>query len=163
MKTTRLLPFLLLVLLFNQGHTPASPDREFFVAATPCDPVARHLLGIPADIDCEFIKWKLALMRDPQTDAPFRFVLNYTYGMTKAGTRGFLNDGTSKETGGKWSIGKNTGNSPGDHIFVLRPANQLSISLLRLDDNLLHLLDNNGRLMIGNAGFSYTFNHSKGI
>lgn len=162
MKTHRFLPFLLLVMFFNQGHRP-SPEREMFVGATPCDPVARHLLSIPMDMDCEMIKWKIALQRHPRDQNPTRFTLQYTYGMTKPGTQGFANDGFSREINGEWHIEKNTGKVPGADIFVLQSQSKTPIRLLRLDNRLLHLLDPEGNLMIGNAGFSYAMNRSTGI
>nr|WP_295928818.1 hypothetical protein [uncultured Dyadobacter sp.] len=162
MKTSRLLPFLFLIMLLCPGYKP-SPEREIFVGATPCDPVARHLLSIPMEMQCEMIKWKIALQRHPRDQNPTRFTLQYTYGMTKPGTQGFANDGVSKEINGEWHAEKNAGKAPGGAVFVLKSQSKTPIRLLRLDDRLLHLLDLEGKLMIGNAGFSYTFNRSTGI
>lgn len=136
-----------------------SPDPEIFVAATPCDAVPRHLLGIPADLDCEMIKWRLILRRDPHNLGRDEFQLQYTYGMTKPGTQGFMNDGFSKELSGKWAISKNSRQLPGKQVLTLQPTtSRESITLLQMSDRMLHLLDTRGNLMIGNAGFSYTFN-----
>lgn len=157
MKKSILLPLLLL----TGWVTPdiLSPDPELFVAATPCDAVPRHLLAIPANIDCEMIKWRLTLRRDPRNLGRDDFKLEYTYGMTKPGTRGFKNDGFSKEISGKWIISKNAGKTPGKQVFTLQPvSSQSSIAFLQINDRMLHLLDTEGGLMIGNAGFSYTFN-----
>jgi hypothetical protein len=149
--------FIWLPLLLLAGW--AAPDLVIFVAASPCDAVPRHLLGIPGNLDCEMIKWRLTLRRDPRNLGRDDFKLQYTYGMTKPGTQGFMNDGFSKEISGKWVISKNPGKTPGKQIFTLQPASsQNAISLLQLNDRLLHLLDTQGHLMIGNAGFSYTFN-----
>lgn len=152
-----LLPFL----LFAAGATPGlvSPEPEIFVAATPCDAVPRHMLGIPGDFDCEMIKWRLTLRRDPRNLGRDDFKLQYTYGMTKPGTQGFMNDGFSKELSGKWIISKNTGQLTGKQVFTLQPtASRGAITFLQMSDRMLHLLDMQGNLMIGNAGFSYTFN-----
>lgn len=149
------------LLLLSGGAAPGliSPEPEIFVAATPCDAVPRQLLAIPGDLDCEMIKWRLTLRRDPRNLGRDDFRLQYTYGMTKPGTRGFMNDGVSKEISGKWIIAKNTGKAPGKQIFTLQPdASQTAITLVQMNDRLLHLLDTRGNLMIGNAGFSYTFN-----
>lgn len=136
-----------------------SPEPEVFVAATPCDAVPRHLLAIPADLDCEMIKWRITLRRDPRNLGRDDFKLQYTYGMTKPGTQGSMNDGFSKEFSGKWVISGNTGKTPGKQIFSLEPtASESKITLLQMSDRMLHLLDTQGNLMIGNAGFSYTFN-----
>ncbi|PSL27279.1 copper resistance protein NlpE N-terminal domain-containing protein [Dyadobacter jiangsuensis] len=136
-----------------------SPEPEVFVAATPCDAVPRHLLAIPDNLDCEMIKWRLTLRRDPRNLGRDDFKLQYTYGITKPGTQGFMNDGFSKEISGKWVISGNTGKTPGKQIFTLEPtASESKITLLQMSDRMLHLLDTQGNLMIGNAGFSYTFN-----
>ena len=136
-----------------------SPEPEIFVAATPCDAIPRHLLAIPGNLDCEMIKWRLTLRRDPRNLGRDDFKLHYTYGMTKPSTQGFMNDGFSKEISGKWVISKNTGKLPGKQIFTLQPTDsQAAVALLQMSDRVLHLLDTQGNLMIGNAGFSYTFN-----
>ncbi|GAA4395818.1 hypothetical protein GCM10023187_03220 [Nibrella viscosa] len=114
------------------------------------------MLSIPAEISCEFIKWRLALQRDPRNQLPTTYTLKYTYGMTKPSTMDFLNGGTSLEKTGKWVIRKEAGNR---EVFVLNPDTpEAAISFVRLDDKLLHLLDREGRLMIGHAGWSYTLN-----
>ena len=152
------LPFLLL----TGWVTPdlmVSPEPEVFVAATPCDAVPRHLMAIPGNIDCEMIKWRLTLRRDPRNLGRDDFKLQYTYGMTKPGTQGFMNDGISKEIAGKWTVAKNSGKTPGKQVFTLQSTSpETSIKLLQMSDKMLHLLDLQGNLMIGNAGFSYTFN-----
>jgi hypothetical protein len=157
MKKLIWLPLLLITGWVRPGLI--SPEPEIFIAATPCDAIPRHLLAIPANLDCEMIKWRLTLRRDPRNLGRDDFKLQYTYGMTKPGTQGFMNDGFSKEISGKWVISKNTGRTPGRQVFTLKPvSSQTSIALLQMNDRLLHLLDIQGNLMIGNAGFSYTFN-----
>ncbi|MCF0071166.1 copper resistance protein NlpE [Dyadobacter sp. CY261] len=152
------LPLLLLFSWTTQGHT-TSPEPDIFVAATPCDAVPRELLSIPGDMDCEMIKWRLTLRHDPRNLGRDDFKLQYTYGMTKPGTRGFMGDGVGKEITGKWHMAENTGKTPGKRIFTLEPgASKAPVTFLQLNDKLLHLLDQQGNLMIGNAGFSYTFN-----
>ncbi|SDF75622.1 NlpE N-terminal domain-containing protein [Dyadobacter soli] len=157
MKKYILLPLLLLTAAI--APETVSPEPEIYVAATPCDAVPRHLLAVPANLDCEMIKWRLTLRRDPRNLGRDDFKLQYTYGMTKPGTEGFMNDGFSKELSGKWVIAKNTSKLPGKQVFTLQPTNsQSNITLLQMSDRILHLLDTQGNLMIGNSGFSYTFN-----
>ena len=166
MKKSVWLPLFLLAGLVAAGwvmpENVVSPEPEIFVAATPCDAVPRHLLDIPANLDCEMIKWRLTLRRDPRNLGRDDFKLQYTYGMTKPGTQGFMNNGFSKEISGKWVISKNPGKTPGRQILTLLPvASQSTITLLQMSDRMLHLLDMQGDLMIGNAGFSYTFNKQR--
>ncbi|ACT96553.1 hypothetical protein Dfer_5360 [Dyadobacter fermentans DSM 18053] len=150
------------LLLFTGSAAPdynVSPTPDTFVAATPCGDVPRHQLGIPADLECEMIKWRLTFRRDPRRQGRDDFRLQYTYGMTKPGTRGFMNNGTSNEISGTFRITENKGATTGRYIFTLQPTgSKTPIAFLQLNEHLLHLLDQQGHLMIGNAGFSYTFN-----
>ncbi|NIJ52776.1 copper resistance protein NlpE N-terminal domain-containing protein [Dyadobacter arcticus] len=158
MKFTRFL--ILMTLTFaSVMATSSSPDPVTYVSASPCDAVARHYLDIPKDLDCEMIKWRLSLHKDPRNQSPTRFELTYTYGMTKPGTEGFMNGGFTKALKGQWSSTKSTAPSAGTDVYKLTPdSGKGSISFLKLDENVLHLLDLKGNLMIGNAGYSYTLN-----
>ncbi|ARK11119.1 hypothetical protein [Fibrivirga algicola] len=147
--------FVLLAVGFIQASRSA-PEPATFVASTPCDLIPRVLLTIPTDTDCEFIKWKLTLQVDAATKTPGRFTLDYTYGMTLANTTGFVNGGGSKQKTGVWRITQDTRNRT---IYQLVPdSSGEAIALVNLDNKLLHLLDQQGRLMIGHGGWSYTLN-----
>lgn len=121
-----------------------SPQRALFAASTPCSEGTRPVPGIPREGGCELIKWELRFSDGSYT-------LDCNYGIPKQGTRGFIGGGKRLHREGRW---KREGNK-----VVLdpdRPAE--SISFLRLNENLLHLLDSSGRLMVGNGGWSYTLN-----
>ena len=90
---------------------------------------------------------------------PGAFKLKYVYGLAQEGTPGFIGGGTTVEAEGVWTIVKGTTSHP--HAIVYRLTDNKTnktISFLKLSDDLLHLLDNNQRLMIGNAAWSYTLN-----
>lgn len=141
------------------GANGSSPEPLVFVASTPCDGIPRTMLSIPAQAPCEFIIWTLSLRRDPRNQAPTAYRLSYTYGMSKPGTQGFLDGGTTATKEGKWTILKGTGNR---ETYRLDPDTpETALSFAKLDDNLLHLLDPQGKLMIGHAGWSYTLNLKK--
>ncbi|MBD2701169.1 copper resistance protein NlpE N-terminal domain-containing protein [Spirosoma sp. BT702] len=155
MKTLKISTFILLAACFVQASR-TSPDPTTFVASTPCDMIPRTMLSIPANADCEFIKWNLALRRDPRNQNPTFYKLSYTYGMTQPGTTGFRNGGTSLTKEGNWISRKDATNKETYQLNSNTP--ETSLSFARLDDNLLHLLDPQGRLMVGHAGWSYTLN-----
>ncbi|WP_420150818.1 hypothetical protein [Spirosoma sp.] len=155
MKTLKISTFLLLATCFIQASR-VSPDPVTFVGSTPCDMIPRNMLSIPINADCEFIKWNLALRRDPRNQAPTTFRLSYTYGLTQPNTTGFRNNGTSQTKEGNWSIRKDASNKETYRLNATTP--ETSITFARLDDNLIHLLDSQGKLMIGHAGWSYTLN-----
>lgn len=155
MKSLNLL--ILLAVCFVQASR-TSPRPAIFVASTPCDMIPRTMLSIPANADCEFIKWNLTLQRDPPNQAPTLYKLSYTYGMTQPGTMGFCNGGTSLTKAGNWVIRKDAKNK--DTYQLNSDTPETSLSFASLDDNLLHLLDPQGKLMIGHGGWSYTLNRT---
>ncbi len=151
-----------ILLFLSQAKAPLSPDPEIFTGTSPCGAAVRPLLSIPANIDCEMIKWHLSLVHIPRKEALSTFQLKYSYGMSQGGTQGLVNDGATAELKGNWISQKNTGKLPGDTIIQLKPSDEKNtISFIKLDNNLMHLTDKAGALMIGNAGWSYTLNRAK--
>lgn len=149
----------MLLAIYSVQASRPSPEPVVFAASTPCDMIPRTLLSIPAGADCEFITWQLTLRRDVHNQTPTTYNLRYTYGMAKAGTRGFVADGTTKTKTGRWDVVPYAGNRV---MYRLNPDSTAhTITFIRLDDNLLHLLDPQGKLMIGHGGWSYTMNRKK--
>jgi len=128
-----------------------------FVASSPCGIGSRPLPGIPVNVDCEWIKWNLSLSGDAAH--PTTYILTYTWGMTKPSTTEFKDGGTTVTMKGKWSVSKGTANDPEAIVYTLDPDKPAtSIQLVKLSDQLLHLLDKSKRLMIGSPAWSYTLN-----
>lgn len=121
-----------------------SPKPVVFVASTPCSAGTRPVPGISREEGCELIKWELKLTGS-------RYMLDCDYGMPKQGTRGFINGGKHLHREGRWK-------GEGKKVFLDPDQPAVSISFLRLSENLLHLLDSRGRLMIGTGAWSYTLN-----
>ncbi|HEV8505764.1 MAG TPA: hypothetical protein VGQ53_10205 [Chitinophagaceae bacterium] len=119
-----------------------------FEATTPCDDISRSLLNIPTTDKSVMMKWALTFL------TPNSYKLIYTYGMDKANTRGFSEGAITKEQTGKWTKSKykNT------EIYTLTADNAPSLSFLKLNENVLHLLDAGKNLMVGNGAWSYTLN-----
>lgn len=130
-----------------------------FVASTPCSEGTRPLPEIPVHADCEFIRWNLTLYQNPKTFRPTTYKLQYTYGLARQGTPGFIDGGTNVEQQGVWTIVNGIPSNPDAIVYRLtdNKSNQ-TISFLKLSDNLLHLLDADAHLMIGTAAWSYTLN-----
>jgi hypothetical protein len=143
------LPALLFIVNTARGQAPV-----VYVASTPCSTGTRPLPGIPpGKTGCELIKWVLKL----SGDGTGTYILDCDYGMPKQGTRGFINGGTRLHREGKWVIVKETHTNPSAVIYCLDPDKPAeSISFIRLNDNLLHLLDSSGQLMTGTGAWSYT-------
>jgi hypothetical protein len=140
----------------------ASTVLGVFVASTPCSEGTRPLPGISVRADCEFIIWNLTLYQNPGTFAPTTYKLAYSYGLSQPGTPGFIGGGTKVEMKGTWSMIKGAGSDGGRIVYrLLTDMPNTTISFLKLNDYLLHLLDNDKRLMIGSASYSYTLNRIK--
>ncbi|KAA9347083.1 copper resistance protein NlpE N-terminal domain-containing protein [Larkinella humicola] len=152
----KLLKKSILIVLAAGFMQATSPEPAVYFATTPCDGIPRMWLSIPATADCEMIQWNLALQRDPRNQAPTFYKLSYAYGISKPSTQTLMNNGTRGVKEGQWSLVKDRKNRD---LYRLTPtAPDAPISLVKLDDRLLHLLDQEGNLMIGHAGWSYTLN-----
>lgn len=134
----------------------------YFVGSSPCGNVIHPLLKMPANVACDFTKWKLTLYQDPVTKAPDTFQLSCQYGVSQPNTSGFIGGGTSVEAAGKWAIVKGSKTNPEAVVYQLNPDRpEISLSFIKMDENVIHLLYSDKSLMIGNAGYSYTFNKAK--
>ena len=143
----------------QKNSTGSSSVLGIFVASTPCTQGTRPLPGIPVNGDCEFMKWNLTLYQDGSKKTPTIYKLNCVYGLPKQGTTGFIGGGKKVEMEGKWTIMKGTGSNPNAIVYRLNDnITNKTISFLKLNDDLLHLLDRDQRLMIGSAAWSYTLN-----
>jgi hypothetical protein len=152
-----LLVSLLLFTVTNSCSQNNSPENSAilgtFVASTPCTQGTRPIPGIPVNTDCELIKWKLTLFQDET------YKLHCVYGLSKQGTTGFIEGGKQVNIEGKWTISNGTAADPNAVIYRLNDdKTNRTISFLKLNDDLLHLLDSDQRLMTGNAAWSYTMN-----
>lgn len=146
----------------NLRRADSLPAAAVFVASTPCSAGTRPLPGIPKEAECELMKWELKLSRGRGGQAPGTYVLDCDYGLPRQGTRGLINGGRRLHREGKWIIVKGTSTNPDAIIYRLDPDKpQASVSFLRLNDDLLHLLDSKQQLMIGTGAWSYTLNRIK--
>jgi len=127
------------------------------VGNTPCNTQARPLLQIPEDADCEQIIWSLVLRQDPQTGVPSTFSLKGSYGMSKQGSNDLIGGGTSVSMEGKWTITKGTNHDPDAIVYQIKPDNsQTTISFLKINDDLIHILSREKSMLVGNGAWSYT-------
>lgn len=159
---TASLLFVVVVNSYSQQNNPgASSVLGVFVASTPCSQGSRPLPGIPVNANCEFIKWNLTLYQDENAKSPTTYKLHFAYGLPKQGTTGFIDGGYKGEMEGTWKIVKGMGSDSNAIVYELSDKKTgKTISLLRLNDGVLHLLDSDQHLMIGSAAWSYTLNRT---
>lgn len=161
MKSIGPIGLVLLSLVFTQPVAPPVPSGSstngIFVATSPCDAVSRAALKIPATANCEMIKWNLTLFEDAKTLTPTTFELSCFYGSPEQGTLGLSQGGTKVGWNGKWKIVPGTDRTVYELDLGVAKG---TVSFQKVDHNLLHLLDQNKSLAMGNAGWSYTLNRT---
>ena len=105
------------------------------------------------------VERKLTLYKDPKTQQPTVYKLAGINRYSVKVTNMYSQPGTKTESEGKWTILQGTKTNPGAIVYRLNPDKpKISVSLLMMSNDLLHILDEEGRLMIGDEFFSYTLN-----
>ena len=127
-----------------------------FVGTSPCTDAIKPLLQIPAGAKPDLIRWDLTMHRDPQTDARGRYKLRCEH--EAATSPAHPNKDTKViQREGTWAVTKGTKSNPDAIVYELAGA----VSLFQLDSNILHVLNPDLSLMIGNGGWSYTLNRAE--
>lgn len=144
---------ILLLLAYNTGpvivnKTNHTVNEINLVGSTPGDRPIKVQLGIPDQAKIDFIRWDLKI------NQPGTFNLRIIFGENQPNTLGFMGGGQTKEFQGIYVIAKNEYSE----IYYLS-ANRLKVSMIRLNDNLFHILDTENNLLVGNGGWSYTLNN----
>ena len=142
--------------------SPVPPGSELygvFQANTPCSADARPLPQIPADANCEQMKWNLVFYQDSATGTPTTYNLNSSYGMAKPNTNDLVDGGTPIELEGTWKITTGTKSDPDATVYQLNPNDsQATVSFLKVSEDMLHVLNSDKALLVGNGAWSYTLN-----
>jgi len=117
------------------------PDKRTYVGSTPAHGEVRNFLGISLTDSVDFIRWTLDIYPDS-------FELQCRYGVSKPSTPGFVNEKRASFNG---RLTKTK-----DGYSLQHKGKQLS--LLQVNNDLLHLRDRNNNMLIGNGGYSYALN-----
>jgi hypothetical protein len=118
-------------------------EERSFTGSTPADPVVRSFLGIPLQDSVDFIRWQLTFYGD-------HYTVTCNYGIGKPNTNGFINGGKKIAFSGALHKEKNN--------YQLNNGDK-TLKLLELNADLLHVLDGNNNLLVGNGGWSYTLSN----
>lgn len=160
------MPVLLMILVMGvdvpclRSDVPSTSDRSVFgvfVATSPAGESIRQLLQIPSNPEPEVIRWKLTLHQDEKTLAPTRYELRCDYGLTAPGEPGLAKVLNTVQRQGAWTKSKGSKPDSGAAVFELKGT----LSLLQIDRNILHVLNPDRSLMIGNGGWSYSLNRDE--
>lgn len=112
-----------------------------FVGSTPAHATVRKFLQISSTDSIDFIRWKLDVGEST-------FTLDCRYGMSKAGTQGFSNE---QHVAFEGSI-----TEAGNYYYLKH--NGSSLTLLKVNANVLHFVNATNSLLVGNGGYSYALN-----
>ena len=135
--------------------------RGVFEGITPCSSLTRPLPQIPADTHCELMTWKIALYQDSASGTPTTYTLESAYGVSQANTTSPAGGGTPIVMEGNWEIAKGTKTDPEAEVIRLHSQDsQVAVSFVKMSENILHILNSDGTLMVGNAAWSYTLNRT---
>lgn len=128
-----------------------SPNVAVFVGTSTCAGFAKLFLAIPAAENCDRIKWQLSLYDSG------KYVLRREYGF-HVDNRTYLSKGLTN-IAGAWKTVKGGTSTP---VLVQLSADKPnSIAFALVDQNVLHLLDANQNLAIGDSGASYTLSRDQ--
>jgi hypothetical protein len=150
------------------------PDRSnsskdsavVFAGTTPCGNVIRPLHKINPEPDCPLeeckcimVEWELTLYMDANTKEPTRYTLKGINRHIVKETNMYSEPGIKTRAEGKWAIVRGTKTNPDAIFYQLNPGKPgLDLKFLKLSESILHIVDQNEKLMIGNEFFSYTLN-----
>jgi hypothetical protein len=157
MFRTRYNLILLVSLLFSASCSAAgnaSHSREtVLVGSTPGDAAIKAMLSIDPAKKVDFIRWHISLNETGRT-----FALNASYGVGRPNTPDFMGGGEKVSLEGTYAV-SNDGN-----MAVYKLTSDKSprpISILKLNDNIFHILSVDNRLMVGSGGWSYSLSRKQ--
>ncbi|NII27045.1 hypothetical protein HB364_18285 [Pseudoflavitalea sp. X16] len=160
----KLFTFILAIFSLFSGERTApipgmnAPAKEKFAGTTPCGQLIRPLHNIAPSTDCALVEWELTLLRDSVTQQPATYRLT-GYSHYTLPDNNYSQPGIKSESTGKWSIVQGTGAHARSMIYQLTPAKSgTTLRFIKLSDDLLHLLDENGSYLRGDPFQSYTLN-----
>ncbi len=115
--------------------------------------------GLATNVPCHCTTWRLTLSTNLNAPAPAKFTLSATYGLQGQTDPNQLEAGPTVEVRGEWEMVCGTKGKPNAVVYRLYPEGRKeSVSLVRVGENILHFLNEDKTLRVGNAGWSYTLN-----
>lgn len=147
-----------LIISFSSGSSRTT-SPILFVGSTPGDELIKSLLTIPTDKEVDFIRWNLILNETNSNEKTFS--LKIAFGVSQPNTLGFKVE-ERLAFDGTYMIAPSKNKILHGVIYHLKSSSLASdIMMVRLNENIFHLLTPQHRLMIGNGGWSYTLNRKE--
>jgi hypothetical protein len=139
------------LLLATSCSATNTNEQITLVGGTPGEEPIKQMLSIPTGTNVDFIKWHLEL------DNKSAFVLDIIYGESQPNTLGFKAGGQTKSIKGTYLVTKKEETSRFKEVYQLTsddlPGN---ITLVKINENVFHVLTLQHQLMVGNGGWSYS-------
>jgi hypothetical protein len=117
-----------------------------FEGRTPCGSIANDFTQFPA-ANCEKVKWEVTLRRDARSPT--------------SGTYSYR--GTRSTRSGHWLLHRGAAHDPAATVYRLHYGSGRTLPLLSIDDRVLLLLDEDLRVLAGDASWSYALNRGDRI
>ena len=144
-----------------EAKTKILPSKIHLAGSTPGDEEIKLLLGISPDTKIDFIRWNLILTNTKPIQQTF--TLNINYGEAQPNTLGFKNGGEKKSIDGEFTVSKGKEIMNGELYHLKSTTLPIEILMVKLNENIFHLLTRQKQLMVGNGGWSYTLNRKQPI
>lgn len=132
---------------------------ESFVGISPCNVMEKQALQIPLEPPCDRVTWKIDFYYTA-SGVPDKFNLKREWGY-HIDNRTYQAKGVASFQG-TWRIVKGRKQNPNaETYFLYFNSGKDTLSLLKISNSLLHVLDHKQNLMVGDGGQSYTLSKSK--
>lgn len=132
------------------------PTVAEFVGSTPADTLPREFLGgLAMNAPYHNIEWRITLITN-QNARSQTFTLSARYRVPTRANPNLSEDGPEVTSQGTYEVVTSS-----NRVYRLTAQKtRRSLSFVQLGDNLLHMLNSSGTLMVGNGGWSYTLNRA---
>jgi hypothetical protein len=137
--------------------------RQEFVGTTPCDAISRKFLGgLSTEASCHCIMWRLTLLSTERAKESGEYTLEVTYGLPGRDDPNQVVEGPTARLKGRWdTVRGSKANSQAVVYRIHGGEKDQTLLLARRGENLLHFLNDDKTLRVGNAGWSYTLNRKR--
>jgi hypothetical protein len=158
---------LIALLCFGCAHHHAKVDQgspsEQFVGTSPGGMIVREFIGgLPTNAACDSIQWSLTLSTNHTKGGRQTFALEAAYQVPVPTSPNHSQAGPKANVNGTWELITGGPLRPRSTVYRLNVENpRRSLSFVKVSDGLLHLLNADGSLAIGNSGQSYTLNRKE--
>ena len=145
--------------LWSLHAAPASLRVEpiDFAGTMLCRESSRAFLGgLDAGAACHAITWRIRF--EPPINGSAAWSLTAQYGVPPPSNPNLMIDGPKVALKGTWTTTKGAGRDASALVYRLTSEARRTVAFVRISDDLVHMLDDAGRLMLGNSGWSYTLN-----